>query len=86
MGFWKIDKIAGYMPPWEAFLEFGIYQDFYLVYWQHPFQHVDYCSTENGSCAMAGSYELGPEDSHSFLFMFHESPQTTEELISCTGI
>ena len=53
MGYWKIDKIAGYMPPWEAFLEFGIYQDFYLIHWQHPFQHVDYYSTENGSCAMA---------------------------------
>eukprot|EP00434_Breviolum_minutum_P001562 symbB.v1.2.001379.t1/scaffold67.1/size356791/5 len=57
MGFWKIDKIAGYMPPWEAFLEFGIYQDFYLVYWQHPFQHVDYCSTENGSCILGTTWE-----------------------------
>ena len=44
-GFWKIEKLAGYLPPWEAYHTFGFYQDFYLVQWQRPFSDVDYSRT-----------------------------------------
>lgn len=57
LGFWKIEKIAGYMPPWEAYHEFGIYQDFYLIHWEHPFSDVDYSRTENGFCTLGATWE-----------------------------
>ena len=54
MGFFKINDITGYMPPWEAFHIFGVYQDFYLVRWAYPFSEVDYSAVENG-CGIPGA-------------------------------
>ena len=54
LGFWKIKNITGYMPPWEAFHVFGVYQDFYLVHWAYPFSEVDYSTVENG-CGIPGA-------------------------------
>ena len=51
------------MPPWEAYHEFGIYQDFYLIHWEHPFSDVDYSRTENGFCASVTEPGLSGEDS-----------------------
>lgn len=56
-GFFKIEKICRYMPPWEAFChpKCGYYQDFYQVRWSHPYSEVDYSQCENGCADLVGS-------------------------------
>merc|ERR1711865_410815 len=56
-GFFKIDKLCKYMPPWEAFChpKCGYYQDFYQVQWSHPFSEIDYGQCENGCSDLIGA-------------------------------
>jgi len=37
-GWYRVDRLERYLPPWEAFAhpKCGLYQDFYLVQWRHP--------------------------------------------------
>jgi len=57
-GFFRIQGLVGYLPPWEAFLheKCGFYQDFYQVKWSSPFSEVDYAAVENGS-ALGSTWE-----------------------------
>lgn len=56
-GMFKVEKISGYMPPWEAFCHkrCGLYQDFYQVRWAYPFSEVDYGKVENGCSGQRGA-------------------------------
>ncbi|CAK9050234.1 unnamed protein product [Durusdinium trenchii] len=56
-GFWKIKTLSGYMPPWEAFHEFSLYQDFYLVLWDTPYERVDYAKEPNGCGLPSATWE-----------------------------
>ena len=57
-GFWKIDDIVGYMPPWEAFCNqrCGLYQEFYQVKWD-KFQETDFSNVENGCSDLGSTWE-----------------------------
>lgn len=56
-GFFKIEKICRYMPPWEAFChpKCGFYQDFYQVRWGHPYSLMDYGQCECGCPDLVGA-------------------------------
>jgi len=56
-GAFGIQKIIGYLPPWEAWHseKCGFYQDFYQVLWESPYSEVDYSSVENGCPCLKGS-------------------------------
>jgi len=56
-GSWNVRDINGYMPPWEAICHerCGVYQDFYQVCWDKPFQAVDYSRVENGCPGVPGA-------------------------------
>eukprot|EP00930_Biecheleria_cincta_P068273 TRINITY_DN5551_c0_g1_i2.p1 TRINITY_DN5551_c0_g1~~TRINITY_DN5551_c0_g1_i2.p1 ORF type:complete len:631 (-),score=114.70 TRINITY_DN5551_c0_g1_i2:6-1898(-) len=49
-GFYKVDRLLEYLPPWESFVNprCGLYQDFYLVLWAGPQPKESYASWPNG--------------------------------------
>jgi len=49
-GYYKVREVKKYLPPWEAWAhpKCRLYQDFYLVEWDAPYDTVDYSATENG--------------------------------------
>jgi len=56
-GYYTVDALAEYLPPWEAFLhpKCGLYQDFYIVQWGPPFSKANYSVTEHGCDGFAGA-------------------------------
>lgn len=58
-GWYKVKSLAGYLPPWEAFIhpKCGIYQDFYMVQWDSPDDQTDYRDTEFGGDAVGTTWE-----------------------------
>uniref|UniRef100_A0A7S0AWT3 Uncharacterized protein n=1 Tax=Pyrodinium bahamense TaxID=73915 RepID=A0A7S0AWT3_9DINO len=56
-GWYGVQALAEYLPPWEAFLhpKCGIYQDFYMVQWAPPHNKTDYGYMEHGSETLCGA-------------------------------
>jgi len=67
-GWFAVQGLADYLPPWEAFLhpKCGIYQEFYMVQWGAPHNKTDYAYVEHGCDTQAGATwepdECLPED------------------------
>mmetsp|Transcript_9907 Transcript_9907/g.29629 ORF Transcript_9907/g.29629 Transcript_9907/m.29629 type:complete len:660 (+) Transcript_9907:46-2025(+) len=67
-GWYTVQGLAEYLPPWEAFLhpKCGLYQDFYMVQWAPPHNKTDFSFMENGSGGPPGATwepdECLPED------------------------
>jgi len=49
-GWYKVDRLERYLPPWEAFAhpKCGLYQDFYLVQWSPPLEMESFEDTPQG--------------------------------------
>ncbi|OLP79685.1 hypothetical protein AK812_SmicGene40008 [Symbiodinium microadriaticum] len=49
-GWYRVDRLERYLPPWEAFAhpKCGLYQDFYLVQWSPPLEMESFEDTPQG--------------------------------------
>jgi len=49
-GWYKVEKILDYMPPWDSFVhpKCGLYQEFYLIQWAGPQVMESYADTPQG--------------------------------------
>lgn len=58
-GYYEVESLEGYIPPWEAFVRngCGIYQDFYLVRWGGTHSATDYSATECGGTMPGATWE-----------------------------